>query len=103
MGRRLFAVVCPADWTLFGTTNARRNDQVEAQLARLHLLLVMVGTATAVVRHASTWSRRQGVARISARALFLGVLTAGAQIDLLEAVLRLARPSGRIAAATTVS
>ena len=88
-----------ADWTLFGTTDARWNYQIEAQLAWLHLLLVMIGTSVA---HAA-WGCRQRIARIPACALFLGILAACTDVDLLEAVLRRARPSRWIAATATVS
>ena len=38
----LFRVMSSADWTLFGTADRRRHDQVEAQLARLHSLGVVI-------------------------------------------------------------
>ena len=97
---RLLTVMDTTDWTLFGTSDARRNYQVEAQFARLHLLLMMIRTAVA---HA-TWGRRQRITRISALALFLGILAACTDDYLLEAtVLPRAGPTRRVAATTTVS
>ena len=49
--RALLIVVSSTDRTLLGTADARRNDEVEAELARLHLLLVVIIQAT------SGWER----------------------------------------------
>ena len=38
----LLVMVRSIDWTLLSSTNARRNNQVQAELTRLHLFLMVV-------------------------------------------------------------
>ena len=64
-------MVSYVDWTLLGSANARRNDQVEAKLTWLHLFLVMITAAQ---------GRGQGIV-VSTRALLLSSFATTTHIE----------------------
>lgn len=67
---------------LLGTTNARRNDQIEAQLARFYLLLMVI-CDTVVAGCDATRGRWKCIVCIATLALLFGRFSTATDCDLL--------------------